>query len=164
MKARFTLLLCFAVALLLAGCALGPSGEPARGVVTPLRVDQAAARNAISAYRRAHGLGDVVLDPALQAVAQRQAEAMARANELSHTVAGTLPQRLAESTAARSAAVENVSAGYTTFASAFEGWRRSPAHDANLLFAPRAADGDRGGFGARDAVQDLLVAGHDQRA
>jgi uncharacterized protein YkwD len=36
----------------------------------------------------------------------------------------------------KSAAVENVSAGYDTMAEVFSGWRQSPPHNANML-APR---------------------------
>ena len=121
---------------LLAGCSLVPTIKTPRGPVAALAVNQADARQAISAYRRAHGLAQVELDPALERVAQRQALAMASADELSHTVAGALPARLADGGADRSAAVENVSAGYRSLDSAIAGWRRSPAHKANLLFGP----------------------------
>ena len=101
-----------------------------------LAVDEAEAQGIISAYRRAHRLGQVAFDPALKAVAQHQAEAMAEANQLSHTVAGALPVRLANEGIERRVMVENVSAGYGSLAGAVAGWRRSPAHDANLLFGP----------------------------
>lgn len=90
----------------------------------------------ISAYRRGHRLAEVTLDPALQIIAQHQAVAMAQADQLSHSVAGPLPSRLASEGLERRAMVENVSAGYGTLAGALAGWRRSPAHDANLLFGP----------------------------
>lgn len=125
-----------AIALGASGCAVLPGVEPMHGPVAALSVDEAKARGIISAYRDAHGLGDVMLDPALHLVAERQALAMARADLLSHTVDGALPDRLAREGAERRAMVENVSAGYGTLASAIEGWRRSPAHNANLLFGP----------------------------
>ncbi len=126
-----------ALALTLTGCARGPWIGPERhSAVEPLKVDEAEARAAISSYRQAHGLSEVALDPALDRVAQRQAEAMAAANELSHTVAGDLADRLSAEDADRRAAVENVSAGYATFDAALGGWRRSLAHDANLLSGP----------------------------
>ena len=90
----------------------------------------------VSAYRRRHGLNEVVVDPTLQRAAQAQADAMASANQLSHTVAGPLPARLAAVHARGSASVENVSAGYADLRAALGGWRRSPAHDANLLYGP----------------------------
>lgn len=101
-----------------------------------LPVDQGEASALVSTYRRSRGLGAVAVDPALQRAAQAQADAMASANQLSHTVAGLLPSRLAAVHAGGGASVENVSAGYADLRAALGGWRRSPPHDANLLYAP----------------------------
>ena len=121
----------------LAGCSTVPLLEPASsGPISAVAVDQGTAAALISSYRTAHGLSAVSLDPALQRVAQRQAEAMASANELSHEVDGDLPHRLARGGADRKAAVENVSAGYFSLESALAGWKRSPKHNENLLFGP----------------------------
>ena len=127
-------------ALALVGCsALPGAGDGPRPQVVgvgPVPVDAEAARHAIALYRAAHGLGDVAIDPALNRVAQRQADAMARADRLSHTVAGDLSARVVAEGLRRGTEAENVSAGYPTFARALGGWQRSPAHDANLLFRP----------------------------
>ncbi len=133
----------FAIAacLLLAGCAANfraptVATAPAdfRSMASPgAEVDAEAARALISLYRRDNGRAGVVLDPGLMAEARRQAEAMAAADKLSHDLRGSLTQRLDRDGYAQSAAVENVSAGYDNFASAFAGWRKSPPHDANLL-------------------------------
>lgn len=125
-----------ALALGAAACAILPGGAPSHGPVGVLAVDGAEARGIISAYRASHGLGAVTLDATLHRVAQNQADAMARADLLSHTVDGALPGRLAREGAEPRAMVENVSAGYSSLSGAIAGWRRSPAHDANLLFGP----------------------------
>ena len=129
-----------AAALALAGCSAAPGlgDRPGTQVVGigPLPVDVDAARRAIAAYRAAHGLGAVEVDPALTRVAQRQADAMARADTLSHTLAGDLSSRVAAEGLRRGAEAENVSAGYPSFARALLGWQRSPGHDANLLYRP----------------------------
>ena len=122
--------------LVVGSCAGLPSLETAHHPTKPLAVDEARASSVISSYRKAHGQSAVSLDPALVKVALRQAEAMASADDLSHVVDGALPQRLAAGGADRSAAVENVSAGYDSLDSAVASWRQSPAHNANLLFAP----------------------------
>ncbi|MCW6507695.1 CAP domain-containing protein [Lichenifustis flavocetrariae] len=119
---------------ILAGCSALPIAPT--GSVGAVALDRGSAEAMISAYRREHGLPAVQLDATLTAVAQRQADAMAGRNVLSHEVAGSLPERLAEGGADRRAAIENVSAGYASFASALEGWKRSPHHNDNLLFAP----------------------------
>ena len=76
------------------------------------------------------------IDADLRRAAQAQADAMASADLLSHTVAGSLPARLAAVQAGGRTSVENVSAGYPDLKAALAGWRRSAAHDANLLFRP----------------------------
>ncbi len=134
---RLRLWLCLVgMALVLGGCATSPFKAGPQRPTERLAVDAGQARRLISAYRQAHGRDGVSLDPVLVEVAQRQADAMASANDLSHTVDGHLPQRLARVGADRPAAVENVSAGYASLAAALGGWRRSPSHDANLLFGP----------------------------
>ena len=98
-----------------------------------MRLDPGAFQHAVSAYREAHGLSPVTLDPGLMALAQSQANVMARSNHLSHEVAGTLDQRLNAARHAKGYAVENVSAGYATADAALVGWERSAGHNLNLL-------------------------------
>lgn len=130
--------------LLLAGCAdTAPPPAPAaeaslyQSMAKPgARLDEAAARDMISLYRRNNGLGAVALDPGLIAQAQAQADSMAARDKLSHEVRGSLTDRLNGAGFQKSVAVENVSAGYDTMAEVFSGWRNSPPHNSNLL-APR---------------------------
>lgn len=97
-------------------------------------VDAEAAATMISEYRTARGLSPVTVDPALNQIAQNQATAMARADNLSHEVGGrTFVQRMKSSGYEARAAVENVGAGYHTLAEAFSGWRDSPPHNKNML-------------------------------
>jgi uncharacterized protein YkwD len=136
-RSRTTLLraaLSGAAILLAAGCSTIPVTPV--GPTAAMALDRTDAEAMISAYRRAHGLAAVEIDPRLVAVAQRQADAMASQNQLGHEVAGSLPERLAQGGVDRRAAIENVSAGYATFRSALAGWERSPRHNDNLLFAP----------------------------
>jgi uncharacterized protein YkwD len=92
-------------------------------------VDAAMARDMISAYRGNNGLGRLTLDPDLQAAAQAEADAMARADKPSSAEA--FKARLASGGFAQPAA--NLSAGYHTLAEAFSGWRESPQHNRVLL-------------------------------
>ena len=116
-------------------------GEPANtGAPQPTQVRIAAARGAaspataiLSRYRVQNGLNAVVQDSALQKVAQAQANAMAKADVMSHDVAGSLTSRMAAFGAPCHACAENVGAGYRTLAEAFEGWRNSSGHNANML-------------------------------
>ncbi len=134
---RLTALTAF---LSLAACAEKPldipTGQPSFYLSMASRdakVDTVAARDLISIYRRNNGLSTVSLDPILQAEAQKQAEAMAAADSMSHEVRGTLQKRLDGSGLQHSMAVENISAGYHTLADAISGWRNSRPHNENLL-------------------------------
>ena len=95
-------------------------------------MDTLAARDMISIYRANQNLARLTVDPALQAAAEEQALAMARADRMSHEVRGTLMSRL-DGRLDHTSAVENISAGYHTLAEAFSGWRDSPAHNKNML-------------------------------
>ncbi len=124
-------------ALLQAGCSSAPVVDAPPVLPTDIvRLDPAAVSHRISAYREAHHLPPVVLDPALVLIAQAQADAMAGANHLSHEVAGSLDHRLNSAHHRKGYAVENVSAGYATAEAAVAGWQRSAAHNANLLYGP----------------------------
>lgn len=119
-----------AAAIGLAGCNETPrgNGQPSfyRNLATPsAEVDAEAARATISAYRLNHGLGTLVLDPALVAIARNEALAMAASDKPAS--AERVKLRLAHSGIAGPEV--NISAGYRSLAEAFSGWRDSPQHD-----------------------------------
>jgi uncharacterized protein YkwD len=121
----------------LAACAettdKAPINPHAARDIAAVHLDPTAATAALNAYRASQHLGAVRLDPALTAMAQRQVDAMAAANQMSHDVAGSFPSRLAASGVSAAAAAENLGGGYYSLEEAMDGWRRSPAHNANLL-------------------------------
>ncbi|WGD28890.1 CAP domain-containing protein [Ancylobacter sp. WKF20] len=129
--------------LLVAGCAAEPTTIPvsetfyadiSKGGV----LDPQAAASLLSDYRQARGLPAVTIDPTLMAVAERQAKAMASADQLSHNIGGRgLTVRLKAAGFTGLSAAENVGAGYHTLAEAFSGWRDSPSHNKNMLL-PKA--------------------------
>jgi uncharacterized protein YkwD len=100
-------------------------------------VDAAMARDMIGAYRGNNGLRPLSIDPDLQAAAQSEADAMARADKPSSAEA--FKARLASTGFVTPAA--NLSAGYHTLAEAFSGWRESPQHNLVLLDAKAARIG-----------------------
>src|SRR4051812_18523536 len=77
-------------------------------------VQAADYAGAVSAYRHAHGQPAVKLDTKLNAVALKQAQAMATTGSISHSVVGSLPSRVAS--LRRRGAAENIGAGFVTFA------------------------------------------------
>ena len=121
----------------LAGCVEATDNAPidphAARDVAAVHLDPAAATSMLNAYRESQTLGAVRLDPTLTAMAQRQADAMAAANQMSHDVAGSFSSRLAASGVEAKAAAENLGGGYYSLQEAMDGWRRSPEHNANLL-------------------------------
>lgn len=126
--------------LMLGGCAsdvaIAPPAQPTMYVsmaTNGAKLDPVAAASMISLYRQNNGLGPVVVDPALMALAEDQSGVMAKRNKLDHDVKAPLPKRLNASGYPATNAVENVSAGYHTMAEAFSGWRDSPPHRANML-------------------------------
>ena len=97
-------------------------------VATAQATDYAGA---VSAYRRAHGLSAVKLDPKLDAVALQQAQAMAATGSISHSAAGSFSSRIAP--LRRRGAAENIGAGFLTFAEMLKQWENSTGHRENLL-------------------------------
>jgi len=85
----------------------------------------------ISVYRRAHGLSVVTMDGKLNAVALRQAQAMAASGTVSHSVAGEFRTRVAG--LRKSRAAENIAAGFLTFPETLKQWEDSAGHRENLL-------------------------------
>ncbi|MGD0634052.1 MAG: CAP domain-containing protein [Beijerinckiaceae bacterium] len=124
------------LALGLAGCGFLTGREPEVAPALPpsaVRLDPSDIAQKISAYREAHRLTPVAIDPGLMQFAQAQADAMARADHLSHEIAGSFNERLDAAHRRKTTAVENVSAGYATADAVFGGWQRSAPHNANLL-------------------------------
>jgi uncharacterized protein YkwD len=124
-----------AIGALAAGCVAQTKSEAALpSLYWPMttadaHVDADAAREMISAYRKARGLGPLALDPDLQRLAETEAAAMAAAERPSQA-------EIVKAVALRSgfsAPEANISAGYHTLAEAFSGWRDSPPHNATLL-------------------------------
>jgi uncharacterized protein YkwD len=123
----------------LAACAgVQPTEQPSfyRDLSQPgTQLDAAAAASMISDYRTNKGLPSVTLDPALTAMAQAQAETMAKRDKLEHNVKKPFVARLKAAGYDAKRAAENIGAGYHTLAEAFSGWRDSKSHNDNMLLA-----------------------------
>jgi uncharacterized protein YkwD len=125
------------IALLLAGCAgaqretTAPSARKQERLAA-VKADPAEAVHILNAYRAGKGLGPVRLDPTLTAMAQRQADAMAASDDLSHSAAGSFTSRVHGAGLDAARAAENLGAGYYSTQEAFDGWKKSSGHEANL--------------------------------
>ncbi|WP_436643370.1 CAP domain-containing protein [Microbaculum sp. FT89] len=132
-RAAFPVILCLT---LLVGACAGPVGF---GGVSPVAVDTRAAAASTTAFRTAQGRGPVTANSRLNAIAERQAMAMARRGRLGHDLIGPLHKRLKGAGYVWLVAVENVSAGYDDFDAALAGWQTSTGHRSNLL-EPQATE------------------------
>lgn len=103
------------------------------GQTGPATVNSADAAAKISEYRRSRGLSTVVVDGSLTAIALSQAQAMARANKMSHSLGGSFPSRLSRGGYDALIAAENLAAGPRNLDEAISSWRGSKGHNANLL-------------------------------
>ena len=155
--------------LILTGCSVEPEPSAVHAysaaTLAKARLDPVAATAKLNAYRAEKGLNPLRLDPALTAMAERQAQAMAASETMSHDVAGPFSARLAAS-GINAAVGENLAAGYMSLDEALAGWRASAGHDANLLMAGATrfgialAKNPSGGYGAYWAME----VGAEQRS
>jgi hypothetical protein len=99
------------------------------GAATAARAEDITAM--ISQYRRTHGLPALKVDPKLTAVAERQAQAMARSGIMDHDVDGSFASRI--STANVVTGAENIAAGTATWSDTLRMWKESAGHNKNLL-------------------------------
>ncbi|WP_319412859.1 CAP domain-containing protein [uncultured Cohaesibacter sp.] len=125
--------------LLLSSCSQGPDmSSPAmytnlgQGGVS---VDPQEALTILNAYRQKNGLSTLTLSDKLNAAAQEEADAMAKAVKVSHALTPdlTLIKRLERAGYQPVLATENIGAGYYSLAEAFSGWRDSSRHNENML-------------------------------
>jgi hypothetical protein len=93
----------------------------------------ASPESEISAYRRSYGLPAVSVDPALNALAAKQANAMAARGVMDHSVYASFAQRIA--VYSTSAAAENIAMGTKSFSETLAIWKASSGHNANLLMS-----------------------------
>jgi len=84
----------------------------------------------VNQYREQRGARSLRVDGALNALAREHSVAMAKTGRLSHD---EFPSRVLRS--GYRMCVENVGWNYHTSDAQFDGWRRSPGHDRNLLDA-----------------------------
>src|ERR1700674_3247487 len=91
----------------------------------------ASPASEISAYRKSHGLSAVSADPALNALAAKQANAMAARGVMDHSVYAPFGQRI--SAYHTSVAAENIAMGTRSFTETLAIWEASSGHNANLL-------------------------------
>lgn len=99
----------------------------------PLSIALADASAAVNGFRGAAGVAGAAADPGLMALATQQALAMAAANTMSHSVAGTLQARLAAAGYGARAAAEDIAYGQPSLDAVFASWMGSAPHRANIL-------------------------------
>ena len=126
----------------LAGCVVPipvPSPEVGTGPASRAPVTATTGfTQTLNAFRASQGLGAVQQSPSLSRAADLHAADMVARNYFSHQSPGgpngnNLMQRAASSGCAIRAGAENIAQGQQTAQDAFESWRTSPGHRANML-------------------------------
>lgn len=127
----------FAAAALLLPAAAAAAGSPG------LDEEEIAFLVLINEYRAEHGLPCLSVSPTLNQAADWMSEAMGTLGFFSHNeppcdedgCTGRDPfERMRDfGHVGWTAAAENIAAGYSSALAAFEGWKRSPGHNANML-------------------------------
>ena len=118
------------------------SSEEALGTVT-LDAEEQAFLTKVNQYRVSHGLPKFRLSPALTRASIAHSKDMAAHNKLEHDSSDGAPwdKRIRKYYTASGTIGENVAMGYDTGASVFAGWKESPPHNKNMLYAPFHAIG-----------------------
>jgi uncharacterized protein YkwD len=95
------------------------------------RLDIEEARKLINAYRAERGLKPLSLDARLIKAAEVQSQHLATKDR---PPGGSMPMQRVERAGYRPRlAAENVAAGQASLGEVIEGWKKSPAHNRNLL-------------------------------
>jgi len=89
----------------------------------------------INAYRAANGLGSLSISTTLSQAAQWKSDDMVRNNYFAHDdLSRTWSQRIRDCAYTANTYIgENLAAGMSTAQAAFDAWKNSPAHNANML-------------------------------
>jgi len=122
----------------------------------------ADAESEISAYRKSRGLSAVTVDPALTALAAKQANAMAARGVMDHDVYAPFSQRI--SAYNTTAAAENIAYGTKTFSGTMTMWKLSWGHNSNLLMSEARRIGVASASGHGQTYWALILAApHDSK-
>ena len=116
----------------LVGCA-GGLGSVNVAATHDVPVARELALSSINAFRAENGLAALRFNAMLDQVAERQARAMAARGDLSHSVDGTLPDRVRAYGYDVYAAAENIGWNYRSTPAVITGWKNSSGHRKNLL-------------------------------
>lgn len=157
--ARFLALLSVA---LLAAC-VGSTGAIDTASTKPVSVDRGVALASINAFRAQSGLGSVRFDAVLDKAADRQARAMAARGNLSHSVDGRLPSRVASFGYNWAAVSENIGWNYRSTPAVITGWKNSPGHRRNLLNPNVTEIGFAAATGSNGQPYWALILGREKR-
>jgi uncharacterized protein YkwD len=108
----------------------GAAAAPACG-----DAEEVAFLGLINAYRAQNGLEPLAMSPTLTTAARDHSQDMGTQNYFDHTGlnGSTFSQRIAAAGYPGGTLAENIFAGDQTAQGAFESWRNSPGHNANML-------------------------------
>jgi uncharacterized protein YkwD len=111
------------------------NAQDAPAVPVCVDAEELAFLTLVNNYRAENGLGALSLSPALSAAAKAHSQDMAAKNYFEHEGldGSTFSQRIIAAGYTGNPTAENIFAGDQTAAGAFESWKNSPPHNANML-------------------------------
>jgi uncharacterized protein YkwD len=119
-------------AAVLSGCSSVGGMAGTGGATTPAVLSVVSISSAINRTRKHYGAKALVYNRVLEKAARNHAELMASRHQISHTLGGTLRQRV-NAVDYHGAVGENLAVGYDTLEGAIDGWLKSPGHRSTLL-------------------------------
>ena len=127
---------------------------------TSFTADAQAAQSQLNTYRKANGLGSLILDPTLTRVAQNLASTCgAAAGKCDHNTGGSFQSRLRAAGYGAGYGAENLR-NDTSVQGAFAWWKGSQIHNGNMLMKPVTRMGFAAGKGkSARTTYVLIVAG-----
>ncbi len=102
------------------------------GKTSPQELSRDLIMTKINAVRAANGRKPLIYNDRLELAARTQAELMAATGEFSHTIGGTLRERVT-AVGYQGAVGENLAQGQSTLEGAIAGWLDSARHRSTLL-------------------------------
>jgi uncharacterized protein YkwD len=145
-------------AALLSGCS-SVGTAPSAGGTAPAQLTTATITSAINGIRRKHNAGALSYSYTLERAARTHANLMASRNTISHTLGGSLRERV-NAVDYYGAVGENLASGYNTLEAAIAGWLDSPGHRGTLLSTKFSEFGLAAARGGK-ATYWVFIAGGD---
>lgn len=150
-------------AALLTGCSAAGKLAGPPGATSPAALSAATITAAVNRTRKANGAAALSYNYTLERAARTHANLMAQKGTISHTLGGSLRERV-NAVDYRGAVGENLAVGYDTLEAAIQGWLDSKAGHRATLLNTRFSEFGLAAARGRKGVYWVFIAGGDVSA